>query len=124
MNKDEKLAEQINTYAQLAQENKNIDAAVLMMNAVQNQNRNMVSARAKKWAYLISIGAPPFGLLFALKYYFSSEDDARTVAYICVILTVVSLLGLWLFGKLFFSGSGSSLEQIQQIKPEDLQGLY
>ena len=124
MDKEQKLAEQINTYAQLAKENPNIDAAALMLNAVKTENRNLVSSNAKRWAYLISLGLPPFGLLFTLKYYFSGEDDAKTVATTCAVLTVFSLLLFWLFSKMLFSSAGVDVNQIQQIKPQDIQKLY
>ena len=124
MDKEQKLAEQINTYAQLAKENPNIDAAALMLNAVKTENRNLVSSNAKRWAYLISLGLPPFGLLFTLKYYFSGEDDAKTVATTCAVLTVFSLLLFWLFSKMLFSSAEINVNQIQQIKPQDTQKLY
>ena len=124
MDKEQKLAEQINTYAQLAKENPNIDAAALMLNAVKTENRNLVSSNAKRWAYLISLGLPPFGLLFTLKYYFSGEDDAKNVATTCAALTVFSLLLFWLFSKMLFSSAGVDVNQIQQIKPQDIQKLY
>ena len=121
---DKKLENQINEFASLAKENKNIDVSALMINALQNQNKNLVSGKAKKWAYLISISLPPFGFLFALKYYLSSEEDAKDVANICVVLTVLSVLSFWIIGKIMLSSSGTSVQQIEQIKPKDIQQLY
>jgi hypothetical protein len=123
MPQDTKLEQQINEIAALGKENKNVDVAALMTQALQSQERNAVSPRAKRWAYLISIGAPPFGLLFALKYYMSAEDDARQVGHMCVILTLVSVAGVWFFTNMILSGSGASIEQVQQIKPEDVLEL-
>jgi Na+-driven multidrug efflux pump len=94
-----------------------------MMNALATQKQNQVSAKTKKWTYLISIGVPPFGLLFALKYFYSDEEDAKTVAWSCVILTAVSILLFWLLGAAVFSGSGTSVQQLQQIKPTDVYQL-
>ena len=121
MPEDTKLEKQVSEYAALAKENPNIDAASLMINAMSQQGHS-VSPRAKHWAYLISIGMPPLGLLFALKYYvFSDEDDAKTVALICIALTVVSVAFFWLIGSMMLSGSGTSLQQIQQINPKMIQ---
>jgi hypothetical protein len=121
MANEQKLAKQIEEFANIAKTDKNIDVSALMLNALQNQNKNLVSSKAKKWAYLISISLPPFGFLFALKYYFSDEDDARQVANLCITLTVISVIAYWVLGKMILTGSGTSLQQIQQIKPADIQ---
>ena len=121
---EEKLEKQVEDYSKIAKENPNVDIGLLMASALQNQKSNAVTPKAKRWAYLVSVGLPPFGLLFALRYYFAEQDDAKQVAWVCVILTVVSVFIFWLSAKLFFSGSGASLEQIQQIKPSDIQQLY
>ncbi len=123
MNSDKKLEAQINEYQQVAKENPKVDVGMLMLNALQNQKQNMVSPKTKKWAYLISVGVPPFGLLFALKYYFSDEDDAAEVMWTCIILTALAGLIFWITIKLFFSGSGASIQQIEQIKPADILEL-
>jgi len=125
MNEDKNLETEISQYQALAKENKNIDVAALMLNALKKdtENPNRVPTKWKRWAYFISIGLPPFGLLFAAKYYFDDKDDARHVANVCVILTVVGVLSLWLMGKVLLSSSGTSLDQIQQIKPADIMQL-
>lgn len=118
-----KLEQTIEEYKKLGEQNKNVDVAALMLNALKTEKENLVSPKMRKWAYLVSIGAPPLGLLFALKLYFSSEDDAKHVANVCIILTVISVLLFWLSAKIFFSSSGTSLQQIQQIKPADIYQL-
>jgi hypothetical protein len=123
MDQDKKIEEQIKTYADLGKENPNIDVASLMLNALQTPNKNLVNSKSKKWAYFISIGAPPFGLFFAIKYYFSNEDDAKQVANMCIILTTLALFGLWFSYKTLLSGSGVSPQQLQQIKPQDVIDL-
>ena len=123
MDSDKKLEQQINEYQAIAKENPNVNVGLLMMNALQNQQKNLVLPKAKKWAYLISIGVPPLGLLFALKYFFDEKDDAKQTAWVCIILTAISLLIFWLTAKLLFSGSDTSLEQIHQIKPSDIMQL-
>ena len=120
---EDKLTKQFTEFAAVAKENPNVDVGLLMATALQNQKQNQVSPKAKKWAYLISISVPPVGLFFALKYFFfSEEDDATGVAWMCITLTALCLFIYWIGGKLF-SGSGTNLQQIQQIKPSDIQQL-
>ena len=123
MNSEKKLEDELKRYQELGQKNPQVNAQILMMNALQNRKANLVSPRAKKWAYLVSIGLPPFGLFFALRYYFGDQDDARQVAFVCTLLTVISVVGIWLLGKILFSGSGATFEQLQQINPKDLRQL-
>ena len=123
MNLEKKLEDELKHYQELGQKNPEVDAQMLMMNALQNRKANLVSPRAKKWAYLLSIGLPPFGLFCALRYFFGDEDDAKQAALVCTLLTVIGIVGLWLFGKILFSGSGVTIEQLQQINPKDLREL-
>jgi hypothetical protein len=123
MDNDKKLESEISEYARLAKEDKSIDVAALMINAIKNQDKNLVSPRAKKWAYLISIGVPPLGLLFALRYYFGDQDDAAHVANICLALTAVSVIGFFILLKVFFASSGTSVQQIEQITPAQIHEL-
>ena len=126
MDNDEQLAQEIGEYQNLAKENKNVDVTALMLNALnrQTENQNLVSSKAKHWAYVISVGAPPFGLFFTAYYYFSEKEDAKHVAYVCAALTVVSVALLYFMGKAMFAGSGVNLQQLQNVKSADLQGLY
>lgn len=123
MDFEKKLGDELKQYQELAKKNPEVDAQMLMMNALQNRKVNLVSTRGKKWAYLVSIGLPPLGLVCALRYYFGDEDDAKRAALVCVVLTAVGLVGLWLFGKILFSSSGTSLEQLKLIKPSDIRQL-
>ena len=79
MNTEKKLADQVEVISELAKENKHIDAATIMMNALELSEKNTVSPKAKKWAYLISIAAPPLGMLCAVWYFFKTEEDAKQV---------------------------------------------
>src|SRR4051812_26488335 len=120
---EKKLESQIKEFSDLAKQDPNIDVASLMLSALKNENQNKVPPERKKWAYIISLVAPPFGLLYALKFYFSDEEDARGVANTCVILTLFSAVLFWVAFKTILSGSGSSLDKIQQIKPSDVYEL-
>ena len=124
MDQEKKLEEELFGYQKLSRENKNVDVASLMINAMQNQQVNMVSPKMKKWAYLVSIGLPPFGLIFAVKLYLSSQRDAKHVANVCVVLTILGLLPLWLFGKMIFSSIGPNTAQIQHLNLHDIRELY
>ncbi len=123
MNEEKQLEEQFAEYQKVAKENKDVDVTALMINALQGQqqNQNLVSVKAKRWAYTISVGVPPLGLLFALRYYFGDEDDGKQVAYICILLTVLSVVAFVILAQSMFTSAGVSVEQIQQIKPTDIQ---
>jgi hypothetical protein len=118
------LEKQVQMYHDLAKEDKNIDVAALMLNALENQKRNLISTKQKKWAYWISIGLPPLGLLFALKFYFNDKNDGKRTAVVCLILTAISIVVAWISLATIFSGSGTNVEQIKQINPDDIRQLY
>ena len=121
---EDKLAREFEQYHELAKQDKKVDVASLMINALQKQDTNTIPFNQKRWAYLISLSLPPFGLLFSLKFYFSGKDDGEHAAWVCGVLTAVSIFMYVLFAKILFSASGASLNQIQQIKPSDIQQLY
>jgi hypothetical protein len=120
---DSKLDKEIKTYIELAQKDKSIDVASLMISALNKGPSNLLSTREKRWAYLISVGVPPFGLIFALKFYFSDTDDGKQSAYICVGLTVASIIFLVIISRLLFAGSGIDTNQVQQLQTKDFQDL-
>lgn len=120
---EKKINEEIKTYTDLAKQNKDIDVAALMMNTLTTHEANILPRKQVRWAYLISVGFPPFGLLFALKFYFSNTDDGKKTAYICIALTALSILVLIITTKMFLSSSGVSPEQLQQIKSQDIEEL-
>ena len=123
MNQDKKIEERISQFQALGKEDKNVDVAKLMMFSL-NEKGNAVSSKKKRWAYIVSLGLPPIGFLLALKYYFDDEDDARHVANVCVVITLATLLMVWISFKMLSSGStGTEINQIQQINPKDLQDL-
>ncbi len=119
---DEKLEELVSEYASLASD-KNIDTGALLMDALQRQDQNNIDSKTKRWAYMISIGVPPFGLLFAAWFYFSDKNDGKSSAIICFVLTAVSLIAGFILLKAILSGSGVSTQQLQQIKPSDVYQL-
>ncbi len=125
MDSDKKLSETLEQYQAIAKEDKNVDVATLMMSALQKTDANRVSGKAKKWAYLVSLLAPPFGLVYAAKYYFFDDrDDAKSVAIMCAVLTAAAIIGTWLMFKALFSTAGVTPQQIEQIKPSDIRQLY
>jgi len=123
MDEEKKLEKELRTYQEIGEKNPDVNVEMLMMNAIANRKQGQISPRQKRWAYLISIGLPPFGLFFALKYFFGSEDDARQTAWTCVILTVIAIASIWLMGKILFAGAGDSLNQLQQLSPSDIREL-
>jgi len=121
MGSDKDLEKKIDLYQDAAKNNPNVDVGMLMLNALQNEDKNRVSGKWKKWGYLVSIGAPPLGLLFALKFFFSDESDAKDVAWVCVTLTAIASLIFVIGAKLMLSGSGASVSQIETITPKMIQ---
>ena len=121
MSTDDELAKKVEEYTKVAKQNPNIDIGMLMINALATEKQNTVASKSKRWAYLISIGVPPFGFLFALKYFWSDLDDAKEVAWTCVVLTIIATAVFWIGSKLMLSSSGTSIQQIEQIKPSDIQ---
>jgi hypothetical protein len=121
---EEKLEKEFEVYKQIAKEDKKIDVAALMINALQKHEANLLPEKQKRWAYLISLTVPPVGLFFALKFYLQDKDDAKEAALMCLVLTALSILLTVLFTKALLSSSGTNLNQIQQIKPADIQQLY
>lgn len=121
---EEKLEKELETYKELGLKDKNVDVASLMISALQRQESNLILSRQKHWAYIISLALPPLGLIFAVKFYFSNKDDGKQTAIMCLVLTIFSLVSVWLFAKILLSGSSVDLNQIQQIKPQDIQQLY
>lgn len=120
---EEDLAKKVETYQSLGKENSQVDVGMLMLNALQNAKQNNVSTKAKWWVYTISSSIPMSGFLFAFYYYFKDEDDAKQVAWIAIGLTILCVLTFWFLGKATLSGSGQTLQGIQQIKPSDIQQL-
>lgn len=116
----DKLEQKVSEYAKLAKD-PNIDVASLMLSAI-NEKQNVVSGRMKKWAYLVSVGAPPLGLFFAVYFYFfSDKEDAATCGHVCIALTLVAVAFVWIVAKTMLSSSGTSLKQIEQITPQEIQ---
>ena len=120
---EEKLEQKFNMYREIAKGDKKVDVASLMMTALQQSEENRLPDKQKRWAYLISLVVPPVGLFFAVKFYLQNKEDSNEAALMCVILTAISILLTVLLGKVLLSGSGASLNQIQQVKPQDIQGL-
>lgn len=123
---EEELSRQIQTLQELKKQNKDVDVSALALAALQNQSvaANQLTAGEKRWAYLIAVALPPFGLFFAAKFYFSEKTDGRQAAYICLALTIVAIILLVIVNKMLFSSLGGALDQTQQIKPGDLEGLF
>lgn len=119
---EKQLEEIVKEYADLAKD-KNVDVSALMINALQQQDQNKLNPKTKRWAYLVSLGLPPLGYLFGFWYFFKDESDAKTTAYICIALTTISIVLSIIFFNVILSSSGTSLQQIQQINPEEVYQL-
>lgn len=69
-------------------------------------------------AYILSIGLPPIGIYYFIKYFFFVEDkSARKAAVISFILTLVSLfLSIWLMQAVFTQSLPNSTENLDFMK--------
>ena len=119
---DENLEKLVSEYAELAKD-KNIDTAALLENALMQEDQNRISSTMKRWAYLISISVPLSGFVFAIMFFFGDKSDGKKTAYVCIILTVVSLVIETVMFKGFFNSAGVTPQQIEQIKPSDIHQL-
>lgn len=121
--KSDQLEKQFKVYAELAKKDKSIDVTSLMINALDTHTKDadFITAGQKRWAYIISLGAPPLGLFFFVKFWFSGKEDGHDAAWICLVLTAVSIMIMVILSKVLLSGSGAQLEQIQQLTPKDIQ---
>lgn len=123
MDDERQAARKIAQYAELAKEDKKIDASALMISALAQTQQAEIDAKKKRWAYLVSIGAPPFGLIYAAKYYLDGTADGKRTAWICLILTVVSLGSAWLIGRALLSSAGPQLQRIPSIDANEMKDL-
>lgn len=105
-------------------ENKQVDISALMLSALEREQENKLPTGQKIRAYFISLAFPPFGLIYAVKFYFSPSSDGKKAALYCVLLTIFAIVITMFFFNLILSAGGTSVQQIQTIKPSDIQGLY
>ncbi len=122
---ERRVAEKLREYAEASKDNKKVDKAALAIAALETPIfENRVSAKMKKWAYLISLGLPPFGLVFSVYYYFSEKSDGKRVAIICAIVTLIGVLMFWLaLSSIFSSIPKESLDQLKTLQPNDINSL-
>jgi hypothetical protein len=121
---EEKVSKEIKMYAEMARKDKSIDVASLMINALEKpREASTVSDKQRRWAYMVSIGLPPIGFIFALKFLMTGTEDGRRTAMFCAILTLISLVVTVILMKTLFSGAGVDPQQLQQLKPQDIQNL-
>lgn len=126
MANDQDLIKEIQQYSEVAKENKKVDVAALMLNALERQqNSEKLTSGQRHWAYTISVGLPPLGLLFAAKFYFFDKEksDAKQTALICLILTLFSVVLFYFTMQVLFSTAGVSPAQLKSV-PGQLQQLY
>jgi len=124
MGTEERVSRQIQDYKELADKNKGINAAALMINALAQAERDEIDARKRKRAYLVSVILPPFGLIYAAYYYFGDKPDGKSVAINCVILTLVSFLVAWGIGALMFACmTPDQTTQIQNVNADQVKQM-
>ncbi len=123
MDSDKKLAKEIEQYQEIAdQTGGKVDVSALMLDALEKSQNNLISSKQKHWAYLVSLGLPPLGLIFSLVFWLGGKDDGKRQAIICIILTAISLILAWVTIQAMFSTAGVNYNQLQQA-PAQLQQL-
>jgi len=122
---EKNVAQRLKDYGAAAAKSEGVDRAALAIAALEAaQFENHVTPKMKKWAYIISLGLPPLGLVFAGWYYFSDKTDGKRVATICAALTLVGGLILWFsVASLTSSLTPQTVDQFKNIKPEDINSL-
>ncbi len=55
-----------------------------------------VTVHAQILAYAVSLLAPPFGLWYTYKYFRQGGEKEKQIAWICVIITIISsIIAAW-----------------------------
>lgn len=103
MDAEKKVTEQIEEYRKLGEQNKNIDTASLMINALAAAQSEEIAAKKKRRVYTLSVVLPPIGLIFASYYGLKGEPGGKQVAINCVILTAIALFLAWGISQLLFA---------------------
>lgn len=123
MSSEQEIEKKIRTLAEVAKGNKSIDAAKLAIAILDQHDQNLLSVKQKRWAYFLSLGFPPLGFYFAIKFLFSDKEDAHQAAAICALLTTFSIVFTILLVKGLTAGSGLDSSSLQQINPNDIKKL-
>lgn len=116
----ENLNQQIEALQELKKQNPDVDVDALMLSALHQHSTLTEKPKSYKWAYLISLGVPPFGFFFAIKFFMSGEQKDRDAAFVCLILTGISIILFVSIAKMF---AGSGVSSINQLTPADVQNL-
>ncbi len=127
MGAEKEVTKKIEQYRELAEGNKDIDLATLMISALEQAQQEETAAKKKRWAYLISVCLPPLGLFFAARYYFSDKPDGKRIALTCLILTAIALLLAWSIGAALLGSSSGGVGQagnVTSINAEDVRSLF
>ena len=118
------LEKKLEMYKAMAAADPNVDISKLMLAALEQEQLNTLPAKKKITAYLVSLALPPFGLIYAIKFYFSGTSDGKRAALYCALLTILTIFLSTLFFKAVLSAGNTSVQQLQQINPNDVQSLF
>jgi hypothetical protein len=111
---EEELANQIRQYTELKKQNKDVDIASLALTALATHESNLLTAKEKRIAYLVSLALPPLGLLYAAKFFMSGKSDGKSAAWVCVGLTVATIILTIVLINGLVASSGVSVDQLKQ----------
>lgn len=102
---------------------KKIELTEQMLQALEQPWNDAVPRKKRLTAYFVSLAFPPFGLIYAVRYYFSQFSDGKKVALYCVLLTIFVIVATTMLFNVIMSSAGVSLDQIQKINPNDIRSL-
>jgi Double zinc ribbon len=54
-----------------------------------------ISISRQAWVYLVTVLAPPFGLIYAWHYFRQGGSTAKKIAIAIVVLTIISSIFTW-----------------------------
>ncbi|HTK05041.1 MAG TPA: hypothetical protein VL500_05630 [Candidatus Eisenbacteria bacterium] len=124
MDAEKRAAEQIDEYRKLGEQNKDIDTASLMLNALATAQREEVDAKKRRRVYTLSVVLPPIGLVFAAYYALKGEPGGKQVAINCLILTAISLFLAWGISQLLFASvTTEQTDQLQNLNVAELRKM-
>lgn len=121
---DQDLQKKLDMYKAMAAADPNIDVSKLMADALEADQENNLTSKEKIRAYMISLILPPFGLIYAIKFYFSGKSDGKKAALFCALLTIFTIFISTVLLNAILSAGNTNVQQLQQINPNQIQGLF
>lgn len=118
-NREERLNAKLEKIREIARESPGIDEKRLLEDLLLQDKDDYLPASLKTRAYIVSLLFFPFGLYYAVKFFFRAELDARKAAYICLGITVI----VFIIGLVAARAVFSSVPELDQLSPNQINDL-